>query len=332
MGWYSQGTQVVDFVEHQDGTVEFKQAGYFIPANANTWVSAVFKMRENADGSFTYWGATGDFFLGAAGRSAIDVWKVTLPAPPKPFGQGGGSGAPQGDSATGGGWLADDGGEKINFGFNAKQKGAGFEGQLQLNDKGSGVKIHLSQVTSLGAVGMGCGSVRESARSLELRGTGTFNGGSASFRVCVEDNGEPGNGSDLFFLTCSAGCTYDTGTMTPDDTIDGGNIQVRRSSSVSPGSGSAAPSTLILDPVLLTTGTVGQAQLFSVRAYDANQSPLANASVTLTRTTAFGAVETVSAVTSALGVATFPAVIGLQPAEYIASAGGVQSNAISVAP
>ncbi|MEX2195875.1 MAG: hypothetical protein WD844_11365 [Thermoleophilaceae bacterium] len=86
MGWYSQGTQVVDFVEHDDGTIEFSEAGWFIPENANTWVSHVFKHEENPDGSFTYWGATGDFNLGFAGRSAIDVYKVTLPAPPEPAG------------------------------------------------------------------------------------------------------------------------------------------------------------------------------------------------------------------------------------------------------
>ena len=84
MGWYSQGTQVVDFVEHPNGTVEFKEAGWFLPANANTWVSHVFKAQKNPDGTWTYWGATGDFNLGLAGRSAIDVWKATLPAPPKP--------------------------------------------------------------------------------------------------------------------------------------------------------------------------------------------------------------------------------------------------------
>jgi hypothetical protein len=84
MGWYSQGTQVVDFVEHPDGTVEFREAGFFIPTQANEWVSAVFKVQPNSDGTYTYWGATGDFNLGTAGRNAIDVYKVTLPAPPEP--------------------------------------------------------------------------------------------------------------------------------------------------------------------------------------------------------------------------------------------------------
>jgi len=89
MGWYSQGTQVVDFVEHADGSFEFKEAGYFIPENANEWVSHIFKVQRNENGTFTYFGATGDGIVGAgAGRSAIDVYKVTLPAPPAPLGGG----------------------------------------------------------------------------------------------------------------------------------------------------------------------------------------------------------------------------------------------------
>ena len=40
------------------------------------------RSQQNPDGTFTYWGATGDFNLGGGGRNAIDVYKVTLPAPP----------------------------------------------------------------------------------------------------------------------------------------------------------------------------------------------------------------------------------------------------------
>jgi hypothetical protein len=86
MGWYSQGTQVVDFKENVDGTIDFERAGYFVPEHANTWTSHVFKVERNSDGSFTYYGATGDFLLGDAGRNAIDIYKVTLPPPPKPAG------------------------------------------------------------------------------------------------------------------------------------------------------------------------------------------------------------------------------------------------------
>jgi hypothetical protein len=80
MGWYSQGTQVVDFVERSNGTFEFRDAGYFIPADANQWVSHIFKTRQNADGTYTYWGVAGDFKIDS-GRNSIEVYKVTLPAP-----------------------------------------------------------------------------------------------------------------------------------------------------------------------------------------------------------------------------------------------------------
>jgi hypothetical protein len=85
MAWYSQGTQVVDFVERSNGTVELREAGYFIPANANEWVSHVFKVERERNGRYTYWGAAADFLLGA-GRNAVEIYKVTLPAPPRPPG------------------------------------------------------------------------------------------------------------------------------------------------------------------------------------------------------------------------------------------------------
>ncbi|MGH3664622.1 MAG: hypothetical protein ACRDU8_00775 [Egibacteraceae bacterium] len=80
MGWYSQGTQVVDFVERRDGTVEFRDAGHFIPTDANQWVSHIFKVERNNDGTFTYYGVAGDFKIDS-GRNSIEVYKVTLPAP-----------------------------------------------------------------------------------------------------------------------------------------------------------------------------------------------------------------------------------------------------------
>ena len=84
MGWYSQGTQVIDFVENADGTLTFKEAAWFLPANTNQWVSAVFKTQQNSNGTWTYWGATGDFSLGEAGRNTIDIYRVTLPPAPAP--------------------------------------------------------------------------------------------------------------------------------------------------------------------------------------------------------------------------------------------------------
>ncbi len=93
MGWYSQGTQVVDFTENADGSIDFKEAGYFIPASADQWVSHIFKVERNANGSFTYYGVASDFALGSAGRNSVEVYKVTLPAPPTPRGRLAGTGA-----------------------------------------------------------------------------------------------------------------------------------------------------------------------------------------------------------------------------------------------
>jgi len=90
MGWYSQGTQVVDFTENADGTIEFREAGFFIPPNANQWVSHVYRVQENADGTFTYHGTAGDFAL-SNGRNAVEFYKVTLPAPPRPSGTANGA-------------------------------------------------------------------------------------------------------------------------------------------------------------------------------------------------------------------------------------------------
>ena len=92
MGWYSQGTQVVDFTENADGTIDFREAGFFIPVNANQWVSHVYRSQENADGTVTYFGTAGDFQL-SNGRNAVEFYKVTLPAPPRPRAAGAGAGA-----------------------------------------------------------------------------------------------------------------------------------------------------------------------------------------------------------------------------------------------
>ena len=84
MGWYAQGTQVIDYTENADGTITFKEAGFWIPANTNQWVSAVYRVDRNDDGTFTYYGTSGDFYVGDGGRGTVDFFRVTLPAPPTP--------------------------------------------------------------------------------------------------------------------------------------------------------------------------------------------------------------------------------------------------------
>jgi subtilisin family serine protease len=259
---------------------------------------------------------------------------------------------PEGTKTTGGGWLADTSGKKINFGFNAKAESDGFSGNLQLNDKAGGVKVHLHTVIFLAEVTEDCGSVLPGPNALEFRGEGMFNGEDGYvFRVCVEDNGEGGSGTpDLFYLECLSGCTYRTDQNAVDDAIDGGNIQVHRpaENQASPNSGGSPsgksariqmsaesgprPVTMILDPLLLTDGIVGKLQVFTVTVYDQDQELLGNAGVTLRRVTAGGLIETVFGVTGKAGTVVFVMVNLGDVTEYTASAGNAVSNAIEVTP
>ncbi len=243
---------------------------------------------------------------------------------------------PGANKTTGGGWLQSDEGKKINFGFGVEQTDDGLAGDLQLNDKTAGAKIDLTEMTFLGDVGANCGSVLAGPNSLEFRGAGTYNGGAASFRVCVQDNAEPGHSRasdmpDLFYLECTSGCTYSTGSQTSDDAIDGGNIQVQRApDGGEPGEPSAA--TMILNPVLLTEGLAGAVQVFTVTVYDQNQERLADALVLLTRTASDGSVDTLTALTDLTGMAVYNVVNLDRVAEYIATSGSAESNAVEVNP
>ena len=234
-----------------------------------------------------------------------------------------------GGKATGGGWLADNSGKKINVGFNVEGTADSLTGDLKLNDKTAGVKIHLDNLTAIGAATENCNDISGS-NALEFHGNGTYNDDSAGFRVCVQDNSEPGKGSDQFYLECLSGCDYNTADHTPDNTIDGGNIQVQQGTPSSSTNSSA--STLILDPLLLSEGVIGQAQLFSVTAYDQDQNRLSGTAIALNRIAAGGAVETLTAVTDITGMATFIMVNLNQEVEYIATAANVESNGIVTSP
>lgn len=238
-----------------------------------------------------------------------------------------------GGQTTGGGWLAANDGNKINYGFGAESTGSGFEGDLQLNDKSADVKIRIDEITALGQVvdSADCDGIG-GPDALEFHGNGTFNGSNgASFRVCVQDNSEPGKGSDQFYLACLSGCDYDTGQRTADNIIDGGNIQVSQAAG-SGGGNSKEAATLILNPMLLSEGVAGQTQLFTVTAFDQDQDVQANAPITLVRTAANGTVESFSAVTDATGLATFTLVNLIWETEYMATSGSVESNTVAVSP
>ncbi|MGB6238123.1 MAG: hypothetical protein WBG16_12300 [Bradyrhizobium sp.] len=171
-------------------------------------------------------------------------------------------------AATGGGVIpgaaASNHGRKpdVQFSLNAKRVDDGvghLEGNLQLDDQANRTDIRLEKLVSFGSVRNQCGTVTTGANSVEFSGSGLFNGKAASFRVCVQDNGEWDGGMDhialadlqrhggwswddhghdgrghngpphgrqtpdQFYLTCTAGCSYSVGGA-----VDQGNIQVRQ--------------------------------------------------------------------------------------------------------
>jgi hypothetical protein len=127
----------------------------------------------------------------------------------------------------GGGFLAGNG-PKVNFGLSAARANGGLgalAGSLELDDRAANAKIHISQMTYLSGVRDACGGVLPSANAVQFNGTGTYNGAPASFRVCVQDNGEgkKASGPDLIHVACTAGCSYQKGGA-----VAGGNIQVNQ--------------------------------------------------------------------------------------------------------
>ncbi len=255
---------------------------------------------------------------GSTGRSP--VVDMVSEAPADPAGE-------SGPLATGGGWLAGSDGQKINFGFRVSRTAAGYEGNLQFDDRATGIKIHLSAIESAGPAGDECGAPAAGGNGFTFIGTGRVNSApGARVRVCVEDAAEPGRGADRFSLTCLAGCTY-AGTAA-DDVIDGGNIQVRGSAAAAEAAaagGEPRPATLILTNGTPVDGLGGLIQPVSVAVYDQQQAPLPGAAVTLTHTGAGGVVTQITAVTGPAGLALFE--LPLSPGEMQARIGGLESNA-----
>jgi subtilisin family serine protease len=243
-------------------------------------------------------------------------------------------------SATGGGWLDAVDGKKINFGFEVDSSAGSPSGELELNDKAAGAKIRIDQITSFGSASSACGSVPAGDHAVQFAGNGTFNGAAASFLVCAQDNGEPGHSRassnpDLFYLTCTEGCSYDTDGRTADSAIDGGNIDVLVENGGGAGDGIGGEpqaSTMILDPLLLTEGVAGQLQTYTVRVFDQDQEAMTGVSVTLTRTKANGMTEKLTALTDLAGQAVFTWLNLSEQAELIGSAGSAESNAIELTP
>ena len=89
---------------------------------------------------------------------------------------------------------------------------------------------------------------------------------------------------------------------------------------------------MILDPVLLSSGPIGQLQLFTVRVYDQNQQPMSGAAVSIKRIAANGNVTTLTGITNLAGTVVFSFTNLSQSAEYRAFSGLAESNAVQLAP
>ena len=130
-------------------------------------------------------------------------------------------------TVNGGGFLGTSSGRgnsRVDFEVEAKREGDGVKGRVELQDHGADVRIRVRNLTVLNGVRDACGSVLPTADSVQLEGSGTFNDQPATFRICVQDNGEGKNASpDLFHVACTSGCSYSKGGA-----LNGGNLQVRQ--------------------------------------------------------------------------------------------------------
>lgn len=128
--------------------------------------------------------------------------------------------------ASGSAWLPDASGRgRIQVAFDAQRAVTGPMGTLRLADVPAGVDIRMTQFTALGSVRNGCGDVPATASTVQFEGSGTYNDTRASFRVCIQDNGDGSRGAtpDRFHLTCTAGCSY-----TASGLVEAGNLVVRQ--------------------------------------------------------------------------------------------------------
>ena len=109
---------------------------------------------------------------------------------------------------TGGGYI----GATNNFGFNAQYKAgaAAPKGNVNYQDKSANLHFKSTAITGLGIFGT----------HATIVGTGTVNGVAVTFRIDVDDPGEPGT-SDTFSIQLSNG-------YTASGTINGGNIQIHQ--------------------------------------------------------------------------------------------------------
>ncbi len=110
---------------------------------------------------------------------------------------------------TGGGYIPSaDLMDTIAFGFNAKSQGDRFQGNCNVVDHALNVHVKCQDVISL----------VQAATHATFFGNATVNGAATTYRIDVEDVGEPGRGRDTFEIQTGSG--YSAAGV-----LSGGNIQ-----------------------------------------------------------------------------------------------------------
>jgi hypothetical protein len=111
---------------------------------------------------------------------------------------------------TGGGQVASAGGsDKVAFGFNAKSDSNGLKGNCNLVDPATKTKLDCSNVTAMSVSGT----------QATIYGDAVVNGQATTYKITVNDLGEPGVGTDTFTIHTASG--YQVG-----GTLKAGNVQV----------------------------------------------------------------------------------------------------------
>jgi hypothetical protein len=125
------------------------------------------------------------------------------------------------DFITGGGFIIGDSGQFINFGAHGGCKHGQFWGHVNVLDHSTNPPGHLKSTSITGYL---FDPAFPNARDICGTGVVTVNGGSfdVTFRVRMEDNGEPGTGVDRF------GVRLSTGYLQTTRIISGGNIQLHK--------------------------------------------------------------------------------------------------------
>jgi Mg-chelatase subunit ChlD len=119
----------------------------------------------------------------------------------------------EGCKITYGGRITAANGDKATFGGNAMANG--LQGQEEYQDHGPATNINVHSIEVQAVTCNAAGTAGSIFGTATINGGGTFN-----FRIDVQDNGEPGAGTDRYRIRLSNG--YDSGLRL----LAGGNVQI----------------------------------------------------------------------------------------------------------